>query len=375
MDFTEMTIDQLNERRAAIAAEIDTDGADLDALETEARAIREEIEKRVAAEAKRNEIRAAVASGKGETITTFKEERKNTMTTAEVRSSKAYVDAYARYLKTENDAECRALLTDNVSDPLVGSVPAPTFVEGIIADALRESKIMSRVRKTYAKGNVKVGFEISAPAAYPHAEGGDPMEEEQLVLGIVTLIPQTLKKWVSISDEALDTMSGEDYIRYLYEEIARKIVEGEEHLAIGAITGAPTTADATHASVAQLDVDDFGIGDFIAARAKLSAEANDLVIIIDPPTYAAYKTLALSGSFAFDPFEGIEVIFNELGYDPIIGDLSGIMANYPNGDEVQFKRDDTTLMTSDLVRILGRKPVGVGVVRDKFFCRIVKGTS
>ena len=36
MDFSEMTIEQLNERRSAIASEIDAPDADLDALEAEA---------------------------------------------------------------------------------------------------------------------------------------------------------------------------------------------------------------------------------------------------------------------------------------------------------------------------------------------------
>ena len=80
--------------------------------------------------------------------------------------------------------------------------------------------------------------------------------------------------------------------------------------------------------------------------------------------------LALGGSFAFDPFEGIEVLFSDYATAPIIGDLSGVLANYPNGDNVQFKYDDATLMTSDLVRILGRKPVAIGVVGNNYFAKI-----
>ena len=37
MDFTNMTVDQLMERRSAIAVELDKDDADLDALEAEVR--------------------------------------------------------------------------------------------------------------------------------------------------------------------------------------------------------------------------------------------------------------------------------------------------------------------------------------------------
>ena len=368
MDYTTMTIEELTERRSAIAGELDAPEADLDALEAEVRGINEELENRKNAETKRAEIRSAVAAGKGETKKTFEENKK--MTLNELRSSKEYINAYANYVKTEDATEVRALLSDNVQSPLVGSVPVPTFVEGIIAESLRESKIMSRVRKTYAKGNVKVGFEVSAPVPGVHDEGDGPMDEENLVLGVVTLIPKTLKKWVSISDEALDSMSGEEYLRYIYSEIARKIIKAEELEVVGAILNAPQTATATAPAVAKLTITTAGVADFINARALLSSEAEDLVIIIAPADYAKYKGLAIAAGFAFDPFEGIEVLFSDSAVMPIIGDLSGVMVNYPNGDEVQFKRDDTTLMTSDLVRVLGRKPVAVGVVGNLYFTKI-----
>lgn len=372
MELKDKTIEELMERRSAIAAEIDAPEADLDALEAEARSINEEIENRKAAETKRNEIRNAVAHGAGEVTETFeqKEERK-IMTISELRNSSEYINAFANYVKTGKDTECRALFSDNVESPLVGSVPVPTFVEGIVAEAYAESKIMSRVRKATAKGNVKVGFELNAPIATVHAEGGDPQSEEALQLGIVTLIPQTLKKWVSISDEALDSMSGEDYLRYVYEEIARKIVKAEEKMVVDAILAAPQVATATAPAVGEAQAS--GLADFINARALLTAEAGDLVIIMTPADYASYRAQAITAGFAFDPFEGIEVLFSDYATNPIIGDLSGVMANYPNGDAVQFKYDENTLMTSDLVRILGRKPVAIAVVGNLYFAKVATG--
>jgi HK97 family phage major capsid protein len=367
--MNEKSIEELMERRSQIAVEVDAEDADLDALEAEARSINEELENRKKAEDQRKEIRSAVANGKGETVETFKtEERK--MTLEEIRSSKDYINAYAEYLKTGDDAECRALLTDNVQSPLVGSVPVPTFVEGIIAEELRASRIMSRVRKTYAKGNVKVGFELNAPIATVHAEGSGEMDPENLQLGIVTLVPETLKKFVDISDESLDTMSGEAYLRYIYSEVGRKIIKAEEKKVVDAILAAPQTATATAPAVAKLAITTAGVADFINARALLSSEAEDLVIIATPAQYATYKTLAISAGFAFDPFEGIEVLFSDYATMPIIGDLRGVLANYPNGDEIQYKYDDRTLMTSDLVRVFGRKPVAIEVVGNNYFAKI-----
>ena len=70
MDYKTMTIEALEARKAAIAVEVDQDGADLDALQAEARAINEELEARKANEAKRVEIRKAVAAGAGTVIAT-----------------------------------------------------------------------------------------------------------------------------------------------------------------------------------------------------------------------------------------------------------------------------------------------------------------
>ena len=173
MELKEMSIEELNERKNQIVVESEAEDANLDELETEMRSINDEIEQRKADEAKRAEIRAAVASGEGETIQTFEvvnEERK-VMTNAEVRNTSEYIEAYANYVRTESDAECRALLTENVS----GSVPVPEFVYDIVKTAWEREGITARVRKSYLKGNLKVGFEISGDPAVIHTEG----EEKQ----------------------------------------------------------------------------------------------------------------------------------------------------------------------------------------------------
>ena len=53
MEFKEMTVEQLEERKQAIPTELDNDDADLNALEEEIRGINEELESRKAAEEKK----------------------------------------------------------------------------------------------------------------------------------------------------------------------------------------------------------------------------------------------------------------------------------------------------------------------------------
>ena len=68
MDFTKMTVEELEARRVQIGEEVEKDGADLDALEAEIKGIKAELEARKAAAAKQAEIRKAVADGEGVVI-------------------------------------------------------------------------------------------------------------------------------------------------------------------------------------------------------------------------------------------------------------------------------------------------------------------
>lgn len=361
--------DELEERKAAIASETDeADAEKLDALNAELEAI-EERTKALRLEMEESRKAAeAVAKGAGKKIETRKGEEK--MTDMEIRNSHEYIEAFAKYVKTGNDKECRALYSDNVESPLVGSIPVPTFVGEIVAKRLEDSEILRRVRRMNAAGNVKVGFEISAPAAAAHEEGGDAVTEEALVLGIVTLVPVTYKKWVQVSDEALDSMSGEAYLSYIYDEVARGIIKAEENAVVAAILAAPQTADADSPAVAKTGSAAGNIADFVNARALLSSAAEDLVIICTPAQYASYRALQMAAQYGVDPFDGLEVLFSDAATAPIIGDLSGVMMNLPKGDAIEFKYDDHSLMTSDMVRILGRQPAAIGLVGNKFFAKV-----
>lgn len=365
-EIKELGFEDLEKRASEIAAETaDADAEKLEALNKELDDI-EERKKTLNLEIEETRKAAeAVANGAGAVIEERKEDHK--MTDKEIRNSHEYIEAFAKYVKTGKDTECRTLLSDNVEN---GVVPVPDFVAGIVAKALEESEILRRVRRMNAAGNVKVGFEYGAPAAVGHTEGGDAITEENLLLGVVTLVPTTWKKFVQISDEALDSMNGEAYLQYIYEEVTRGIIKAREDAVVEAILAAPTTATATEPSVPEGTATTPALADFVNARALLSSAARDLVIICTPEDYAAYRALQLGASYAADPFDGLEVLFNDKATTPIIGDLAGVMENCPKGEAVQFKYDDTTLMTSDIVKVLGRLPSAIGVVGDKFLAKI-----
>lgn len=371
-----MTIEQIEERKAQIKEELEAPEADLNALEEEARSLNAEIEARKAAEAQKAEIRNAVASGEvGEVVKTIVEEKRDMKTNEEIRASKEYVDAFARYLISENDAEVRSLLTTQVS----GSVPVPVIVDEIIRTAWERDDIISRVKKTNIKGNLKVAFELSADGAYVHTEGTTAPTEESLTLGVVEMIPRNIKKWIRVSDEAI-AMGGETLVRYIYDELTHQLVKMLADLIVNDIKSA-SSASSSAAGAANITAAP-AVTTIATAYANLSDEAVDNVIIMNKLTYANFVAAQAAGNFAFDPFMGLPVLFNNSlpAYDSastnavyaIVGDLNGAQLNYPEGEGIVIKYDDLSEAEADLVKIVGRQYVAHAVTASGRFCNIKK---
>ena len=308
----------------------------------------------------------------------------------EVRNSKNYINAYAEYVKEglskdyTMGEEARALLTNNATN---GVVAVPDMVDDIVKTAWEREEIVSLVRSISVKGNFQVQFEVSADGAVEHVEGDEPVDEEDLILGIATLIPKSIKKWISVSDEVLD-MKGEAFLNYVYDELTYRIAKKCADILVGKIAALPQSlvanADGVYdtPSAAKITLAP-AVGTVASAYANLSDEANDITIIMNKLTHANFKTAAYANGYAVDPFEGFRVRYNNTlpAYDTatagqvymIVGDLNhGGLINFPNGEGVALKYDDKTLMTSDLVRILGRRFAAIGVVADKSFTLVAK---
>ena len=366
-EIKEMSLDELETRAKQIAAEtgeatqeqLDAFNAELDLIEQRKRDLEKEIEDR-----KKDEL--AVIEGQGVELNTGKEDRK--MTDKEVRSTEKYIDAYVDYIKGKNNGEeCRALLTENVS----GYVPVPTYIENRIETAWENDEIMSRVKRTYLQGNVKVGVEMSATGAVFHTEGDDAPDEEELVLAIVELVARTCKKWISISTEVMD-LRGQAFLDYIYDEIIYQIVRAEAAAVLNVIANAPSTAtnapNVHHGTASSLDITD------IVTLAGNLPSARNLAVIANRGTIAAYQAAAMNANYAVDPFIGATVIATSLlpSFDAadteapflIVGDLQAIQANFPAGDQVKLIFDEYSLAEADLVKIVGRQMVGIGLIRN-----------
>lgn len=380
MDFTTYTNEQLEERRSQIAQELETEGADLDALETEARGIKAEIERREAAARKREELRSMVAAGNHGTV--LHQNRFGAASRAnatEIRNSPEYIEAYAEYVKDSNEEKRAALLTMNAGES--GQVAVPDFVLDIVKTAWDENPIMSRVNKSSIKGNLKTQFEIEGDDAVAHKEGSGEVPEEDLSLGTVTIIPEYIMKWKSISKEAY-SMRGEAFLNYIYRELAHRIAKKEADTLIAKIVKLPTTATATTPSANKL-TEAPAMGTVANALGLLSDEATNPIAVMNRQTEAYFKSIRYANNYAADPFEGLTIVHsNKLpAYSAatadqvymIVGDFyDGAQANNPNGDAIEFVFDPLTRKKEGLVEVLGQKYTCAEVVADKRFTLVAK---
>lgn len=393
--------EEIENRKAEIREEIEATeeiekinelNEEVDNLNEEAKQIEEQ--EKVQEEAKELEEKKFVAKE------VIKEERK-IMTEAEkkeFRNSKKYVDAYAEYIKSELvpgykiSEEQRALVTTGgYATGNNAVVEVPDLVDAAVRTAWERDEIAALVRRISVKGNYKVQFEVSGSDATVHQEGNGAVSEEELILGIVELPAKSIKKWISVTDEVLD-MRGEEFLNYLYDEITYKIVKKSVDELIGIIKALPTSLSANgetgiYDKVSAAKLTEAPAVDTIAkAVSNLSDEARNPVIIMNKQTYANFKALQLTANYGIDVFDGLQVKFNNSlpAYNSasanavycIVGDLNeGALFNLPNGDGVALKYDDKTQMEYDLVRILGRKYVGMNAVADKAFVNIAKPST
>lgn len=351
-----MTLEEIEERRKALAEEISgadmerlaAINAELDAIEERKKEIKTQAEERAKA------VEEVLNAPAAKPIIEKREEKK--MTDREIRNSQEYIDAYAEYVKRgldleKIDAEKRALLTENATD---GTIAVPVYIEDRINTAWENNEIMRRVRRTYLPGNVKVGVEVSASGAVNHEEGGEPISPEELVIEYVNLIPEFVKKLVEVSHSVLE-LSGTAFLDYLYDEIEYQIVKKCANNVLAAIGAS------TYLETVDMAGDAPTTAEIIEAEGKLVGDVKP-VLLITRANAAALKAAALGANYGYDPFDGLEVIYIEVG-DTVVVDLNAVQCNFPDGAQPKFIFDEYTRADENIVRIIGRLNMACDLVR------------
>lgn len=379
-------LNEIQTRKAEIKALLESDQSadldaitkELDALDEEERSINAEIEERQLKESAEIEERKKIAETikEGEVIATPIEERK--IETMEItRNSPEYVNAFAEYIKSGKDDEVRSLLTENVG----GTIAVPELVYDTVKTAWDREELMRLVNRTNLKGNLKVQFEISGSDAVVHLEGSEAITEETLTEGIVEIVPASIKKFIGISDEVYD-LRGEAFLRYIYDELTYRIAKKCADELVAKIIALPDTA--TSSSPSANAITSAPAMSLVAeAIGNLSDEATNPVVVMNKLTWSTFKALQYANGYAVDPFEGLRVHFNnslpaytsatDNAVYMFVGDLGqGAIANFPNGEDIEFKFDALTKKKEDIIEIMGRRYVGLGVVADKAFTLVKK---
>ena len=376
------TMQEIETRKAAILQEMEQEGADLDALKKEMDELRENAQQIREAAAKAEETRKAIASGAaGIVIGETHKAEQTAKTVDEIRGSQEYMDAFARYLVSEDERECRALLTDNAAAN--GQLPVPTLVDTIIRTAWEDDAILSRVRKTAFKGNLKVPFERAADPAYEHGEGTTAITEEDLTLGVVELKPVMIKKFIRLSDEIV-AIGGEPLVDYVYRELAHQIIKLLSSKVIADIAGAGTSHTSSAIGIPKI-AGAPSLTIVPEAEANLTDEATNVVVIINRLSSAAFNEARVAGNFAVDPYDGLTVLYTSAlpAYSTasdnavwmIVGDLNGAQVNYPEGEGIINKWDDLSEADADMVKVHGRQYAGHGVTGPGRFVNVKKAAA
>ena len=215
MDFTNMTVEELEARRAQIVEESERDGADLNALMDEIRGIKAELEARKEAAAKRAEIRDAVATGAGEVIA---EAPQTPIPTEERKMFKIdsieYRDAWTKkIIGRELNEEERAALG------AAGAV-IPTMTVNAVWDKLTaKTELLGKVDVSQFPTYVRFPKATTKAAATGQAVG-TTITEASDVIGYVDLIPNEYVKLLTVGAD-IDHMA----VSAVHDWIVNNLVE------------------------------------------------------------------------------------------------------------------------------------------------------
>lgn len=215
MEFTSMTVEELEARLAQLPDEIEKDGADLDALDAEFKGITAELDARKAAAAKKAEIRAAVATGAGSVIA---EAPQTPIPTEERKMFKVdsieYRDAWTKkIIGRELNEEERAALG------AAGAV-IPTMTVNAVWDKLTgPADLLGKVDVSQFPTYVRFPKAITKAAATGQAVGGTITESSD-VIGYIDLIPNEYVKLLTVGAD-IDHMA----VSAVHDWIVNNLVE------------------------------------------------------------------------------------------------------------------------------------------------------
>lgn len=406
-------INKLNERKAAIATEIEEKRkafdesdvetreailtTDIPALQSEAENIDKQIAELEETRTKFDEQEKRMSLVKN--VETEKVEARNEKTP--IVDSPEYAKAWQRSFLTGDEKEVREMLMR--SDPVTpglstntDGVPIPTLLQSYIETAWEKYGKFSRlVSNVSVKGYLAIPVEATATGAAWHTEGAEAPEEEVLTFEEILLAPKMIKKWITTTDE-LEALAPEEFMRYLADELVyRVILELDESIirGNGDVNGKGVVGIIGNANTEQV-AQELGFNSINVAVAELQTFDN-LVVAMNPRTFfnnvmgltdtterPIYQIAADNTGKPKYFINGLRVEFTNAisAYDSvadgapwaIVGDFKGYKLNRPEGEMVKLIHDPYSLAEQDKQKYVARLFAAGNVTKLGYFAQLNK---
>ena len=231
-------MEEIEARLAAIPAELEKDGADLDALKSEVTSLKAERKQILDAVEKRKEIVEYIRSGGGQVVRTMTSQPEELSLTADTEE---YRSIWLRHLqgKELTDVEQRAYTNAN------GAIAVMTA--NAVMSAVRDhAPILSRMTVIYSAVNLTYYVEGTNNEAEDHTENA-AITAAADTLTKIQLVPAEIVKMIQVSEAAklMGVTAFEAWLaKTLGEAIARKINSKIITALLGAASSAGTSIDA-----------------------------------------------------------------------------------------------------------------------------------
>lgn len=343
MELKNMTAEQLEERKTAIVGEIDNEGADLDALEAEMKSINEELEARKNAEAKKTEIRNAVAQGAGVVVHKFEEERDMEKTYG--IDSEEYRSAWVHALQGRKLTE--------VEERAYATTDSPNAVPQIISEKFFEkmkklAPMLSEITLMQVAGNIKFMAEGTRNPATLHTENTAVTPAADTLVS-VELGGKEFMKVIRIS-QAAKTMSINVFEDWLVEMLAGDIARAIDNYILNDSSNGlvAMVSTATTNKIVQTATSGYGYADIV-----------NLVALL-PAAYDAEAKFLTTKKVLYNDIKGILDTNKRPIFDPVEKTLFG----YPVVIDDYVPSDGKQIFLGKFTDIVGNLSQPVNVARS-----------
>ena len=287
-----MRLQEIEKRLTEIKAELEKDGADIDALEKEVKELTEERKEILERIEKRNKIINDIIAGAGNPMPGFMPRPEEERAAGFTRESPEYRSAFLKHLRRIEltDVEQRAFTT--VADS-AGAV-IPTITQNRIVEIVKQyAPLLAEINLMQVPGGVKVPVEDVVNEATTHAENATITVSNDK-LKYVDLFGYEITKLLQISKSVMQ-MSVDAFENWLANNLGRSLAAKITSLIIGGLGNGEATG---------IDTITWSADNSVTVGASVSLTVNNVTTLISllPGGYDANAKFLMSKKTLFTDF-------------------------------------------------------------------------